>query len=144
MNRLKKLLPLLLVVLAMFYSTPRDAYCGCNFAAAANVKSSAHSCCEGSETPTETQHSCMSSSPGISLSMDCCNMTRLEPITLANTLHLSSDDGQFLIRVVIHDWLFDKTLQIPSSAVAQMNRAPPRLVGLGTSKTYLFKQTFLI
>jgi len=63
---------------------------------------------------------------------------------LATSVSISPDYNQPMLKVVLPDWLSNIPESTSTEKIAQMNRAPPRLVGMGTSKTYLFKRTFLI
>ncbi|MBA3991950.1 MAG: hypothetical protein C0469_00390 [Cyanobacteria bacterium DS2.3.42] len=146
---------MLLVLLAMFYGTPR-LVCFCYERTASIFQSMG--CCSG-ETP-QLEGDCCSGdastkdfvaignraddAPGTFMGKKkaCCGMSGHAPLIVAGDLQCNWDHVQ--IKVVntaafIAMWGFT-----PREHVARINRAPPRLVGMGTSKTYLFKRVFLI
>lgn len=63
---------------------------------------------------------------------------------LASQSDLQSNFEQLRFKVVALVSLLASCKSTPTEYVACTNRAPPRLVGMGTSKTYLYKRTFLI
>ncbi len=133
-----KLLPLLLIVLAMFFGTPRSS-CVCSETPVATTKSAAHSCCE-----PETQTHCNSDSHEICSGNACCGMKGKFMPGMANSLKILPNSNELVARAILPDWLSGMTFISPTEQIAPLNRAPPRLVGMGTSKTYLYKRTFLI
>lgn len=135
---LKRLLPLLLIVLAMFYGAPRQA-CVCSDGAQYS-KPATHSCCK-----EEARRDCISDSHDIGTRSACCGMTGNKfSIGLAGSIVLLPDSNQKVEKVMFPDWLANVNVSTRSERVLQLNRAPPHIAGMGTSKTYLHKRTFLI
>ncbi len=134
----KKLLTLLLMVFAMFYTTPRDG-CVCS-EAVAKTDSSLHACCKRQSKI----YCCQSDNTGICKRNACCGMTGKFTAGLASSISILPESSKLFLKLVLSDWLSALGTSAPAQKIAQMNRAPPRLVGMGTSKTYLFKRTFLI
>jgi hypothetical protein len=138
-NVLKRLLPLLLIVLAMFYGTPRQS-CMCSDAASTqSLNQTVHSCCK-----QEVNNDCISSRQGICARSDCCGMTGKYTAALAGSISLLPNTNQIVGKVIFLTQLADIYVGTRSERVHQLNRAPPHIVGMGTSKTYLHKRCFLI
>lgn len=71
----------------------------------------------------------------------CCGMVDRGSLALANTLRISSNTSPPLVRLTS----FNFVAELHSTTfVARINRAPPYLRGLGSSETYLFKQSLLL
>lgn len=104
---------------------------------------SEHDCCktEVLEASVKSFQALNSSFQGLK---NCCGMPGTKMPAIVNSLESfsESDDRQISINSIRPSVLLDSTRC--QSFVAEMNRAPPRLTGLGTSKTYLFKRTLLI
>jgi hypothetical protein len=137
---MKSLLPLLLVLLAMFYGTPRQA-CMCSPASVPESTVASHSCCK---RESKLEIDCMSSKPGICKRSTCCGMTGKFTGGVASSISILPEHQNPVVKVLLPSWLCKTTMPAPPERISQINRAPPRLTGMGTSKTYLYKQTFLI
>jgi hypothetical protein len=64
--------------------------------------------------------------------------------SLASSISILPDSNSFVIEQSLGKAQFSKLSDFDRKTPANVNRAPPRLAGLGTNKTYLFKRTFLI
>ena len=138
---MRSLLPLLLVLLAMFYGTPRQA-CMCTPPTTPEATTvSSHSCCKGE---SKLEIDCMSSKPGICKRSTCCGMTGKFTGGVASSISILPEHHVPVVKVLLPSWLCKATMTAPPERISQINRAPPRLTGMGTSKTYLYQQTFLI
>ncbi len=137
---MKSLLPLLLVLLAMFYGTPRQA-CMCAPAAVPAATVASHSCCK---REIKLEIDCMSNKPGICNRSTCCGMTGKFTGGVASSISILPEHQDPVVKALLPNWLCNTPTTAPPERISQINRAPPRLTGMGTSKTYLYKQTFLI
>ncbi len=132
----KRILPFVLVLIVLFLGAPRQA---CFCAELSNQPIAKHGCCK-----KEKQSDCCSATPAISTCKSCCGMAAKYYPSLASSFAMQSQSESLsLIRFGLGFISYFKTC-IESSRLANPNRAPPNLVGMGTNKTYLFKRTFLI
>lgn len=132
-----KILITLFLSLAIFHGIPRLS-CACDALAIA-PPSKMQSCCE-----KEVKSDCCSDVVKISKSKSCCGM--MSPVVpgLANSLSLLPDYNPDLLALAFSensDFLAGTHVADP---LARLNRAPPWLKGIGSSKTYLYKRVFLI
>lgn len=138
---MKMLLSLLLVLLAVFYGTPRQA-CMCTAAAPSKTVVSTHACCKSER---DVGADCMSRKSEFCRQKSCCGMGGKSVISLASSIRILTEYPNPVAEVFLPSWLGRAIIvTAPSERISQINRAPPRLTGMGTSKTYLYKQTFLI
>ena len=139
-----------LLALALFHGMPRLS-CACNVGLAdASATQSAvqnpaqasvaqhHSCCE------KTGDAAACNGIQFSQSKPCCGMMSPASPGLATSLSLLPDYNPTLVVVELAN---KSSLELePASAqkLSRLNRAPPWQKGIGSSKTYLYKHSFLI
>lgn len=150
---LKHLLPLLLVLLAFFYGTPKEA-CFCAQAPIpVKVEVSAHSCCQAVVRTISDEHSCCRPDNSVSCSKagsslyktkDCCGMMGTSSPALANSIGLLNGMEYIKVNVICLDQMFSLLRLEREQQVAYISRDPPRLRGFGSSDSYLYKRAFLI
>ncbi len=137
---MKKLVPLLLLLIAVFYGTPQLS-CICKQEAVLPVASSdIHECCKGQE-----QSPCLATNEHLSKNHSCCGMVKDAKAAMGSLVksvtNLKSEKATFYRAF---DTLAQQEQSLCLVSAYDMNRAPPRVRGLGTSDTYLFKRTLLI
>lgn len=115
------------------------------------VVAAEHNCCKTEErrivrscSESESTTTISGNLNSIGLCKSCCgNMGNTLP-ALANSVKLLSAAKYLKVGLInISQFLNLRNVET-REYVACVNRAPPRLGGLGSSKTYLFKQVFLI
>lgn len=137
---MKRLLPMLLALLAMFYATPRLAcMCGESNVQTSAVAQASPNCCKTYSIPH-----CQTGKKFFGNTKGCCGMIGNSSPLLASRSYLQSNLEQVPFHVVTLISLVAPCKSTPTDYVVCTNRAPPRLTGMGTSKTYLFKRTLLI
>lgn len=134
---MSRFLAVALIFLALFVGAPRKV-CACNDAGSQAV--STHSCCSA-----KSKAACHTSdSQSITMSRSCCGMEAHYTPSLASSIHLLPEcEYSAAVQISIRDVSYFLSM-FENEVLGHPNRAPPRLVGMGTSKTYLFKRTFLI
>lgn len=137
---MKRLLPMLLVLFAMFYGTPRqECMCVESNVRTKSVEQASHRCCKA-----ESVSHCQSGGNFFGNAKGCCGMMGKSSPVLASQSDLQSNFEQLRLKMVVLLNLLAPCKSTRTDYVACTNRAPPRLTGMGTSKTYLFKRVFLI
>ena len=136
---MKRLSVIFLMLLALFVAVPRQA-CACDEAQATQKKQ--HSCCEKKESSGSCDSS--SSKEPVFKHHSCCGMGADKTISLANSISILPESESFADSISILSDLPAFLIAVASDAPAHPNRAPPRIRGMGTTKTYLYKQVFLI
>lgn len=141
-NYLKRIWTLLLVVLALLSVVQHPSCCCLQSQVASTPVTEEHSCCQ-QQSASNSQNG---SQYWLGNSRSCCGIVgRLLPAT-ANSIDLLGLSEEFRIKKVCASTLVAELVNdhIPIDSLGWANRAPPRLKGLGTSDTYLFKRTLLI
>lgn len=103
-----------------------------------SVAQASHSCCKA-----DPVSHCDSTGKSFGNTKGCCGMMGNSATVLASS-DLQSNFEQLRFKVVALVSLLASCKSTATEYVACTNRAPPRLTGMGTSKTYLYKRTFLI
>jgi len=140
-QNLKRLFPILLILLSVFYATPREA-CLCfeKSSITSSTSSSEHSCCKSQESMQ-----CVDMGASVKNVSNCCGMTGRSSPLVANSIDLMGGNSKELqVEIICPDRFGTIAHQLCSEPIAYVNRAPPFLKGMGTSDTYLFKRTLLI
>ena len=163
---LKRITPLLLVVLALLSLVQRPACC-CQQTEALPQSAAAGTDCKSGQAgdcqqsfPAErllaaSAHSCCQVKPAVTSSSPCpsgyiqalkhcCGMIGQPAIATATSLPLSGHQGQPRSERCFTLNFIALTALACRQGQSLVNRAPPRLSGFGTSDTYLFKRTLLI
>jgi hypothetical protein len=131
-------IPIILIVLAVFYGIPRLACTCVADVAMPVVASSEHSCCHAA-------NHCRGSRFSIGKVRGCCGMQGGSlPAMVGSSLELTSSIKAPLIKVMRLLPVQDQTTPASARRLTALNRAPPGETGLGSSDTYLFKRVLLI
>lgn len=132
-------MPLLLLLLALFYGVPREA-CSCAQKPDTSTAVAAeHSCC----TPNKME-SCGASGPLLSKVKDCCGMMGQTTPAIASSIGLLSDIEHLTVKLVDLARTFSFIDPEQNKHIAYVSRDPPYLRGFGSSDSYLYKRVFLI
>ena len=137
---MQRLSALFLILLALFIGVPRQA-CACN--EIRQAVSQEHSCCKKESAQQPSCHA-TASDKAVTKCHSCCGMAANKPIGLANSMSIMPEGEFSTVQVCLPKDQPEFLLSIDSDSPAHQNRAPPRIRGMGTSKTYLYKRTFLI
>ena len=137
---MKRLSVIFLMLLALFIAVPRQA-CACDEAQVKTVNQQ-HSCCEN-QTSSSSCHS-TASREAVFKHHSCCGIGIDKTISLASSISILPESESFADSISILSDLPAFLIAVASDAPAHPNRAPPRIRGMGTTKTYLYKQVFLI
>lgn len=146
---LKRVVPLFLALLALLSVLQHPACC-CQpepRIRSQAIQAKEHDCCnEGENMHSHCEGSVFASPLNASLFLmkDCCGMINMKTLALANSFDLLSKAGELTASSNPSSPAFLGSLDDSRDFVPETNRAPPRLIGFGTSKTYLFKRTLLI
>lgn len=150
---LKRILALLLVVLAL-PSGVQHPCCCCHQAevvattqgdchelmALAPIAASRHSCCRMRSTDIAV----LDTDNGLQGFKSCCGMMGQRLPATANSIEMLGHHEKARTNKCIPITLVGSGSFALDESVSQVNRAPPRLRGFGSSDTYLFKRTLLI
>jgi len=136
----KRLAALLLILLALFIAVPRQA-CACN--GGASHEASQRRCCCKKKVGQPSCHAAVSEHTVIKCH-SCCGIVGTEPIALSSSISILPEGEFSAVAISVLSDLPEFLVSIGSDRPANPNRAPPRIRGMGTSKTYLYKRTFLI
>lgn len=142
----KRYLISILTLFVVWLAGPHSTCC-CLAAATGSAPegSSSHSCCSSSETAIATQSCTHMSSveTGLSEERACC---KAQSIVLAACAQGTAERCELLQVLAAAQPLRSSRLTITDahSCHRWKNRAPPPNVGMGSSRTYLFKRTLLI
>ena len=137
---MKRLSVIFLMLLALFIAVPRQA-CACDEAQVKTVNQQ-HSCCENQTSSSSCHPS--ASKEAVFKQHSCCGMSADKTISLANSISILPESESLADSISVPGDLPAFLIAIDSDAPAHPNRAPPRIRGMGTTKTYLYKQVFLI
>lgn len=132
---MKRLSAIFLIILALFLGLPRQA-CACK-ASTPQSASQAHACCKIEEP------SCHSYNRAAVKCGSCCGAASNQPVVLTSSIN-PQFEGELPVVELLFFWLSQSYVSKDGDSPANCNRAPPRLTGMGTNKTYLYKRTFLI
>ncbi len=143
---MKKLVPFLMMLLVLFWAAPH-AGCLCKASAPKENKGRAvfveaqseHSCCQGRMTT-----SCKLPDTSFSNSRNCCGMNGYCLPMANNSPYPAGQIEQANFQIALPCSFDNLQSTVHRLQTSKTNRAPPYIVGLGSSKTYLFKQTLLI
>jgi hypothetical protein len=139
---LKRLIPILMTLFVMVCTGPHSQ-CICS-PSASNINLSIeqkHSCCKEENVPE-----CDSGNLSFGTRKNCCEMNSYNlPVTTSNLCLTSGEiEGTWSQVSAIGHTTNTFTDGKHNYRNGLANRAPPYIVGLGTSTTYLFKRTLLI
>lgn len=128
-----------MLLLALFYAGPRVSCACAQKVVVAAPAGKEHDCCkEKSVAP------CLSSQAQLSEAKGCCGMMGTASPAVASSIQLIGSPELERIKA-FSPFVGNAVEQLVYPGLSgNMNRAPPRIVGFGTSKTYLFKRTLLI
>lgn len=133
---MKRLSAILLIILVLFLGLPRQA-CACNKVTRQSPRQE-HACCKIEKS------TCHSSNRVAVKCNPCCGSVSNQPVALASSINPQLEGGLPVFHLLFF-WSAQSYISTNcDNSSANSNRAPPRLTGMGTNKTYLYKRTFLI
>jgi hypothetical protein len=132
---MKRLSAIFLIILALFLGLPRQA-CACNEDKPQSADQE-HVCCKSKEA------SCHASNKAAIKCGSCCDAASSHPVALTSSI-IPQFEGQPPVLQLLFFVSTQPYISRDDDSPANSNRAPPRLTGMGTNKTYLYKRTFLI
>jgi hypothetical protein len=138
-NTVKRLVPILLILLAVFYGAPHSA-CACSQATSVSAEQNTeHSCCG-----TQTSSQCTQASAHIGKVSSCCGILGNELPAVTSLTDLLGNAEQVPVKVSNQPVIAALPSFIVQGHESRVNRAPPGIRGFGSSDTYLFKRALLI
>jgi hypothetical protein len=100
-----------------------------------------HSCCKEEVKPVVSNSG---SGTCLEVAKPCCGMNATKVPALANSFQLPGISDEHLVKFKFSGIRLLETASSDESYVGEMNRAPPKQIGFGCTKTYLFKRALLI
>lgn len=137
---MKRVLPLLLLLLSVFFGTPPQCICFCEPISVTQLDLSEHSCCKSEVDNTVSSDR----RAAFSNKQECCGMIGTDTPCLANPVDLLRSETQARNQIAWIGRMNEPEYILHEHRAVQGIRAPPYLTGLGTRYTYLFKRTLII
>lgn len=139
LRTMKRIIPLLLILLAVLCGTPQQGICFCEPIGLIQQDAGKHSCCkpEIENTGSSECKTLFSNKQG------CCGMMGMDTPCLVNPFGLLGDI-QERTQVVWIGRMDEPKFILHANRTSQGIRAPPYITGFGSRYTYLFKRTLII